>query len=63
VEGASAMRLRAAQLAEEAPPGSVIEVEPLPHGREGELLWPLRVARPDLRLVVGGRPAASGPAR
>ena len=63
VAGASAMRLRAAQLAEEAPPGSVIEVEPLPHGREGELLWPLRVARPDLRFVIGGRPAASGPAR
>ena len=51
-EGATTMRNKAAQLAVDLPQGATYEVRRLPHGREGELVWPLRVARPDVRIVV-----------
>ena len=49
---ASRMRQEAARLAEELPQGATWKVSRRPHGREGELAWPLRVARPDIRIVV-----------
>ena len=51
-EGATRMRNKAAQLAVELPQGATYEIRRRPHGREGELVWPLRVARPDVRIVV-----------
>lgn len=59
-DGATALRQRAAELAEELPRGATVTVQRRPHGREGELLWPLKVARPDLRfeLVPPGTPGA-----
>jgi len=51
-EGATRLRNLALQLAEVAPPGSTIITDALPDGREGELFWPLRVMRPDLKVSV-----------
>jgi hypothetical protein len=49
-EGATRMREVALQLVETAPQGVTIITEALPDGREGELFWPLRVLRPDLKV-------------
>ena len=49
---ATLMRLEAARLVETLPPDARYEIRRRPHGREGELTWPLRVARPDVRIVV-----------
>ncbi|HCH64653.1 MAG: hypothetical protein CL927_18545 [Deltaproteobacteria bacterium] len=49
---ATLMRLEAHRLAETLPPDATYEIRRRPHGREGELAWPLRVARPDVRIVV-----------
>jgi hypothetical protein len=51
-EGATRLRNLAFQLAEVAPEGSTIITSPRPDGREGELFWPLRVLRPDLKVAV-----------
>ena len=58
VDDATRWRQLAIQLAEVAPIGSTIVADQLPDGREGELLWPLRVLRPDLK--VDTRPQISG---
>ncbi|MEC9389209.1 MAG: hypothetical protein VX944_03975 [Myxococcota bacterium] len=50
VDDATRWRQLALQLAEVAPIGSTIVADQLPDGREGELLWPLRVLRPDLKF-------------
>ena len=50
-DGATALRLEAARLAETLPPGATVTVTRRPHGREGELTWPLMVARPDVEIV------------
>ena len=58
VDDATRWRHLAIQLAEVAPLGSTIIADQLPDGREGELLWPLRVLRPDLKVDTRGqRPA------
>jgi len=49
---ATRMREEAAELARELPQGATYRISRRPHGREGELTWPLRVARPDVRIVV-----------
>jgi len=49
---ATRMRNKAAELARELPQGATYEVSRRSHGREGELVWPLKVARPDVRIVV-----------
>ncbi len=49
-EDATRLRRLAQQLAEVAPAGSTIVTEPRHDGREGELFWPLRVLRPDLKM-------------
>lgn len=49
---ATVMRAEAAVLAEELPLNASYRIPRRPHGREGELTWPLRVARPDVRIVV-----------
>jgi len=49
-EDATHLRNTAYQLAAVAPEGSTIITEALPDGREGELFWPLRVLRPDLKF-------------
>ena len=49
---ATRMREEAARMARELPQGATVRVDRRPHGREGELAWPLRVARPDVRIVV-----------
>ena len=49
---ATVMRQEAARLAEELPANAPYEIRRRPHGREGELVWPLRVARPDVQIVV-----------
>lgn len=51
-EGATALRAEAAALAISLPEGATVTVERRPHGREGELVWPLRIARPDVRFEV-----------
>jgi len=51
-EDATRLRNLAFQLAEVAPEGSTIITEPRADGREGELFWPLRVLRPDLKVAV-----------
>jgi hypothetical protein len=51
-EGATALRAEAAALAQTLPEGATVTVERRPHGREGELVWPLRVARPDVTFEV-----------
>lgn len=59
-DGATALRRQAADLAATLPPGATVRVQRRDHGREGELAWPLRVARPDLRVEVvpAGTPEA-----
>lgn len=49
---ATRMREEAAELARDLPQGATLRVSRRPHGREGELVWPLRVARPDVRITV-----------
>jgi hypothetical protein len=49
-EDATHLRNMARQLAAVAPEGSTIITDALPDGREGELFWPLRVLRPDLKF-------------
>jgi hypothetical protein len=46
------MREEAARMAAELPTGATVRVPRRAHGREGELIWPLRVARPDVRVVI-----------
>ncbi len=50
--GATALRREAHELARTLPPGATVTVRRRPHGREGELVWPLRVLRPDVRIEV-----------
>lgn len=50
--GATSLRAEAQALARSLPEGAVVEVERRPHGREGELVWPLRVLRPDVQIVL-----------
>lgn len=47
---ATRMRAEARQLAESLPQGATVTVKRRPHGREGELVWPLLVARPDVQI-------------
>jgi hypothetical protein len=47
---ATRMRLLAFQIAEVAPTGATITTPARSDGREGELLWPLQVLRPDLKV-------------
>lgn len=49
-DDATRLRNLAIQLAEVAPKGSTIITDALPDGREGELFWPLRALRPDLKV-------------
>jgi hypothetical protein len=49
---ATRMREEAARLAKELPHGATYRIEARSHGREGETVWPLKVARPDVRIVV-----------
>ena len=49
-EGASTLRAQALKLAETLPFGDTVTVERRPHGREGELVWPLLALRPDLHV-------------
>lgn len=51
-EDATALRAQATELARSLPAGATVTVERRPHGREGELVWPLRVARPDINFEV-----------
>jgi len=50
-DGATALRRHAAELAKTLPPGATVQVVRRRDGREGELAWPLRVARPDVVIV------------
>ncbi|MCB9780832.1 MAG: hypothetical protein H6742_19850 [Alphaproteobacteria bacterium] len=47
-DDATVLRQTAARLAETLPPGAEIQVVRRRDGREGELSWPLQVARPDV---------------
>jgi len=49
-DGASTLRAQALKLAETLPFGDTVTVERRPHGREGELVWPLLALRPDLHV-------------
>jgi hypothetical protein len=49
---ATLMREEAARMAAELPTGATVRVPRRAHGRQGELIWPLRVARPDVRVVI-----------
>lgn len=49
--GAGELRALAQGLTE-LPPGATVSVPKLRDGRQGELVWPLRMARPDLRIQV-----------
>ena len=49
-EDATALRAQAEELARTLPKGATVTVTRRPHGREGELVWPLRVARPDIKF-------------
>ena len=49
-EDATALRAQAKELARTLPTGATVTVTRRPHGREGELVWPLRVARPDIKF-------------
>ena len=60
-EDATRLRELAKQLAEVAPPGSTIITDPRPDGREGELFWPLKVLRPDLKVSTTGGTTAADP--
>ena len=53
-EDATRLRELAIQLAEVAPKGSTIITEARPDGREGELFWPLKVLRPDIKVSTSG---------
>lgn len=55
-DGATTLRRQAAELALTQPHGAQVLVVRRRDGREGELVWPLRVARPDLIIV----PVAEG---
>ncbi len=48
---ATGMRAEAEALARTLPQGARHAVRRLPHGREGELVWPLKVLRPDVVIV------------
>ncbi len=50
--GGDALREAAAELARALPTGAEVAVLRLRDGREGELTWPLQVARSDLRITV-----------
>ncbi|MCK6502416.1 hypothetical protein L6R53_03305 [Myxococcota bacterium] len=50
-DGATALRRVAGELAATLPPGATVQVVRRRDGREGELTWPLRVARPDVVIV------------
>ncbi|RME27792.1 MAG: hypothetical protein D6798_03785 [Deltaproteobacteria bacterium] len=50
-DGATALRNQAFELAASLPPGATVTVRRRPHGREGELVWPLRTLRPDVHVV------------
>lgn len=50
-DGATRLRRIAGELAASLPPGAEVLVVRRRDGREGELAWPLRVLRPDLRIV------------
>jgi hypothetical protein len=39
-------------LARTLPEGATHRVERRSHGREGELVWPLRVLRPDIQIEI-----------
>jgi len=58
-DGATALRNMAFELAGSLPPGGTVTVRRRPHGREGELVWPLLTLRPDVRVerVDGDDPA------
>ena len=47
---ATSLRAEGLRLAETVPWGGTVTVERRPHGREGELVWPLRVRRPDVQI-------------
>ncbi|MFM2247015.1 MAG: hypothetical protein RL071_3089 [Pseudomonadota bacterium] len=49
-EGASTLRAEGLQMAETLPFGATVTVDRRPHGREGELVWPLRQRRPDVQI-------------
>ena len=49
-EGATEMREEAFRLAQELQPGQSHSIERRLHGREGELIWPLKVLRPDIEV-------------
>ncbi len=51
-QDATAMRQEAARLAATLPKNGSVRIERRAHGREGELTWPLKVARPDVNIVV-----------
>ena len=44
------MRQEAFRLAQELQPGQSHSIERRLHGREGELIWPLKVLRPDIEV-------------
>ncbi|MBL8616640.1 MAG: hypothetical protein JNM72_13600 [Deltaproteobacteria bacterium] len=49
-EGASTLRAEGLRLAETLPFGATVTVDRRPHGREGELVWPLLQRRPDVQI-------------
>ena len=49
-EGASTLRAEGLQMAETLPFGATVTVDRRPHGREGELVWPLLQRRPDVQI-------------
>lgn len=51
-DDATALRAKATALAESLPEGATVTIERRPHGREGELVWPLKVFRPDVRFEI-----------
>ena len=59
-DDATRLRQLATQLAEVAPLGSTIITEARPDGREGELFWPLKVLRPDLKVSTAPAASSSG---
>jgi hypothetical protein len=48
---ATDLREEAYRLADELEPGQVYRLKKRAHGREGELLWPLKVLRTDLEII------------
>jgi hypothetical protein len=49
-DDATRMRRTALEQAATLPQGATVRVSRLPHGREGEFVWPLRLARPDVTV-------------